>query len=136
MFCIVVLFFACDKQKEYIGAVYTIKNTSNQTISFDVTIRKGDKVICSGVKNGDVITCTVDANDSIIFTTARTWEDLKNHPNWFTKFEINPVNGIQMNDPYLPENWVKYYSLTSSTHDNSVPEYVFILNKESEKEGE
>jgi len=54
-----------------------------------------------------VFKCNVNANDSIIFGIYDSWEDLKNHPKWFTKFEISPVDGIQMNDPYLPENWVE-----------------------------
>ena len=67
---------------------------------------------------------------------------MKNHLNWFTKFEINPVDDIQMNDPYLPENWIKYskedtpvspfyedfkYSIS---HTDPLPSYLFILNKE------
>jgi len=35
----------------------------------------------------------VNANDSIIFSIFVSWEDLENHPNWFTKFEISIVDG-------------------------------------------
>ena len=110
IFFALMLFFACDKNEKTLDAYYYVKNTSNQTISFDVTVLPGEPVGFFGeaAMNGNVYTFTMNANDSVIFFVDRTWDDLNNHPNWFTKFDIKPVEGIQMNDPYLPENWVKY----------------------------
>ena len=143
MFFVTVLFFSCDKhivRYQGVDAYYFIKNTSNQTISFDITVPKGERVVTEGhgygLTSDSVYTFKVNANDSIVFVTfGNLWEDFKNPPNCFTQFEISPVNGIQMNDPYLPENWVEYKNPYSNAYGgdyktNSSTSYLFILNKE------
>ena len=139
MFCVVVLFFACNKDEHRVTAVYYIKNTSNQTIGFDVTTKRYEPLLYAGnavLKNDSVVMFSINANDSIFFAMDIIWDNLQNHPNWFTKFEINPVDGIQMNDPYLPANWVEYYHTSSGGQQlyggdyKSVPTYLFTLNKE------
>lgn len=45
-------------------------------------------------------------------------------PNkWFESFVITPVEGIEMNNPNLVENWVKYIK-------GGTPVYVFTINQE------
>ena len=140
MFCLIMLFFACNKNTEwYQGVVteYFIKNTSNQTINFDLTVPKGEEQVVTEshgyvLTSDSVYTFTVNANDSIIFYFSDSnLEDSENHLKWFTKFDILPVNGIQMNDAYLPENWVEYKSPYSNAYGgvNSTA-YLFVLNQE------
>jgi hypothetical protein len=127
MFCALMLLFACnndDFEGKPVAAFYYIKNTSNQTISFEVTVVQDEGFYL--FRNDSIFTFTVNANDSVIHPSFRTWEDFENHPDWFTKFEINPVNGIQMNDPYLPENWVKY-----NWENTPAPAYSFTLNNDN-----
>ena len=157
MFSVFMLFFACNKEwvsYQPVSAYYFVKNTSNQTISFDVSIVKGEPVVWMESGHGEqlvghysglqqiekgIYTFTVNANDSIIFGVSKAWEDLKNHPNWFTKFEISPVDGIRMSDPYLPEYWAKYGFYDGTYHDSPayggainkpVPAYLFSLNED------
>ena len=132
-----MMFFACDSDIVRIQGFttdYFIKNTSNQTINFELTVIKDELIYVSGKLTSDsVFTCQVNANDSIIISVlGSNWEDLKNHPNWFTEFKITPLDGIQMNDPYLPENWVEYKNPFSSSYkpDESIPAYSFTLNKD------
>ena len=149
IFCVIMLFFACDNnhyERKQLSAYYLVKNTSNQTISFDVSVKKGEPIAGLGwelqAENG-TFTCTVNANDSIIFGVFSIWDDLDNHPNWFTKFDIHSVDDIQMNDPYLSENWIKYHYEVPffgghegyrEAFPDSPPAYLLILNKEKEDE--
>ena len=144
MFCVIVLFFSCDKhivRYQGVDTYYFIKNTSNQTISFDITVPKGERVVTEGhgygLTSDSVYTFKVNANDSIIFLNISdsSLEDLENHLKWFIQFEISPLNGIQINDPYLPENWVEYKNPYSNAFGGdyktgSSTAYLFILNKE------
>ena len=137
-----MLFFACnnDDFKSYqVAAVYVVKNTSNQTIIFDVTPVEGMAMpgtLSTTVENGGY-RYALDANDSIAFMSLSTWEDMDNHPNWFTKFDINPVDDIQMNDPYLPENWEEHHFTVPADWGyyggdyKSASTYLFTLNNET-----
>ena len=167
MFCVVMLFFACDdsdydlQRFEYsstrVETYYFIKNTSNQPISFDVDLIQDERMIVAtghihvwdisnvptygfvavaSNKNVSRLSGVLNPNDSTVMSSYVRWEDLKNPPQWFTKLDIYPVEGIQMNDPYSPENWIKitdsypvYHSGTGNR--TSVPAYTFILNIEN-----
>ena len=49
-------------------------------------------------------------------------KDGENPQKWFSKFDIFPVEGIEMNNPNLAENWKK-------TSNDNVPTYTFTINK-------
>jgi len=114
LFFSTVLFFACGK--EYVMTEFYVKNTSNKTISFEASVMKSSQIL--GLHEVTE-TFTVHPNDSVL---ARKIEFLANNTKWFTRFIIYPVEGIQMNDPNIPENWIRY-------DRNNLPIYVFTLNK-------
>ena len=52
MFCVVMLFFSCERDIVKVQGVttdYFIKNTSNQTISFEVTVIKDEQIYVLGM---------------------------------------------------------------------------------------
>jgi hypothetical protein len=112
-----VVFFACSK--DYLKTEFYVKNTSSQTINFDITIVKHSTI--TGPYEIS-LPFTLNVNDSVLARRTEMKKDGKNPQEWFTKFVIHPVEGIQMNDPNLPENWIKY-------NTNDTPIYVFTLNK-------
>ena len=107
--------FACEK--EYPLTEFYVKNTSNKTIIFDASVLKGSSMPVENIQR-----FTVFANDSVLARRVGFKEDGKNPQKWFHKFIIYPVDGIEMNDPELPENWIKH-------NNNGTPTYVFTLNK-------
>ena len=109
-----VLFFACNKH--YVMTEFYVKNTSDKTISFEASVMKSSQILGPHEVSE---TFTVYPNDSVL---ARKIEFLADNTKWFTSFIIYPVEGIQMNDPNLPENWIKY-------NRNNLLIYVFTLNK-------
>jgi len=114
LFFSMVLFFACNKH--YVMTEFYVKNTSDKTISFEASVMKSSQILGPHEVSE---TFTVYPNDSVL---ARKIEFFADNTKWFTSFIIYPVEGIQMNDPNLPDNWIKYYK-------NSLPIYVFTLNK-------
>ena len=34
-------------------------------------------------------------------------KNTENPQKWFNRFKIFPVDGMEMNDPYKPENWIE-----------------------------
>jgi hypothetical protein len=117
LFFSIVLFFACSKD-EFLVTDFYVKNTSNKTISFDASILKRS----SDGYHELSLPFVVYANDSVLARRTEFSKDGKNPHKWFRKFIIHPVEGIEMNDPNLPENWIKY-------NTNGNPVYVFTLNK-------
>ncbi|HEY6914974.1 MAG TPA: hypothetical protein VI413_09885, partial [Paludibacter sp.] len=61
-------------------------------------------------------------NDSVLARNINYRKDGTAPQSWFKSFVITPVEGIEMNNPELAENWVKY-------NNNKIPTYVFTLNK-------
>jgi len=116
--CMAMVFFACGK--EYVKTEFYVKNSSSETINFEITIVKRSTI----TEPYEVsLPFTLNANDSILARRVEMQKDGKNPQEWFTKFVIYPVEGIQMNDPNLPENWIKY-------NTGDTPIYVFTLNKD------
>ena len=118
LFCSIILFVSCGEKerREFPMTNFYVKNTSDKTIRFDAS------VIQRGI--GEVsLPFTVHSNDSVLARRIGFLRDGDNPQKWFHRFVIHPVEGIQMNDPNLPENWVK-----SGTYDE--PIYVFTINKE------
>jgi hypothetical protein len=110
----IILFFACSK--DYVMTEFYVKNTSDKIINFEASVMKSSQIL-----GPHEVTefFTVHPNDSVL---ARKIEFLADNTKWFTSFKIYQVEGIQMNDPNLPENWIKY-------NRNNLPIYVFTLNK-------
>jgi len=98
---------------------FYVKNTSNKTISFSATVLK-----YSQLTDPYTVTETFDVypNDSVLARVVGYTKDGTDPQSWFKSFDITPVNGIEINDPNLAENWVKY-------NVNNTPTYVFKLNK-------
>src|SRR5690606_15509577 len=99
---------------------FIVKNTSDKTISFTAGVLKHSQMMGPHVITNSF---TVKPNDSVIARQTYFKRDGENPQNWFTDFDIFPVEGIELNDPKIRENWKK------PSKDN-VPTYTFTLNKE------
>ena len=119
LFCLAMLLSACNLFEDNVMTDFYVKNTSNKTISFEASVIKPSQI--SGPQEVS-LPFTVYPNDSVLARRISFRKDSEKPQKWFHKFIIHPVEGIRMNDPNLPENWIKY-----NTNDN--PVYVFTLNK-------
>jgi hypothetical protein len=117
LFCLVMIFFFCFLDS--IMTEFYVKNTSNKTISFEASIIKFSQITDPYEIS---LSFTVPPNESVLARKTEFQKDGKEPQKWFTKFVIHPVYGVEMNDPYLLENWVKYIK-------NDTPVYEFTLNK-------
>lgn len=117
IFLVVIFFTSCIdfNETEYPTTEFYVKNTSNKTIYFDAT------VVLFISKPAITSSFTVNPKDSVLARSVGIKTDAEPQI-WFKSFEIYPVEGIQMNDPNLSANWVKY-------NFNEKPTYVFTLNK-------
>ena len=113
----VVLSFSCTK--DHVMTEFYVKNTSSKTISFEATIVKPSTI--TGPYEV-TLPFTVNANDRVLARKIEFQKDGNDPQKWFTKFVIHSVEGIQMNDPNLSENWVK-------SNKDGTPVYEFTLNK-------
>lgn len=102
---------------------FIVKNTSDQPINFKAGVLKHSQIIGPQVIYNSF---TVNPNDSIIARQTFFRKDGENPQEWFTEFSISPVDGIDLNDPYLPENWKK-------SSKDQVPIYTFTLNRQKVK---
>jgi hypothetical protein len=91
---------------------FYVKNTSNKTIRFDASVIKFSQITDPYEVS---LPFTVYANDSVLARETRFSRDGKNPQRWFNTFVIHSVDGIEMNDPNLPKNWIKY-----NTNDNPI----------------
>ena len=98
---------------------FYVKNTSNKTITFTASVMKFSQIT-------DPYTVTisfdVNPNDSVLARKTGFKKDGTAPQSWFESFVITQVEGIEMNNPELSENWVKY-------NIDKIPTYVFTLNK-------
>lgn len=116
---IVLLFISCLPMTGSPMTAFTVKNTSNKPISFTASVIKMSQTFgAQEITNS----FTVKPNDSIIARQTYFKKDGENPQKWFSRFDIFPVEGIEMNDPNLPQNWKK------SSKDN-IPIYTFTINK-------
>lgn len=99
---------------------FIVKNTSDKPISFTASVIKMSQIMGPQEITNSF---TVKPHDSIIARQTYFKKDGENPQKWFEKFDIFPVDGIEMNNPNLPQNWKK------SSKDN-IPIYTFTLNKE------
>ena len=95
---------------------FYVKNTSDKTISFEASVMKSSEILGPHEVSEKF---TVLPNDSVLARKIRFLED---NTKWFTSFIIYPIEDIQMNDPNLPENWIKHKK-------DDLPIYVFTINK-------
>ena len=98
---------------------FIVKNTSDKPISFNANVIKMSQ---SFGRQEISNSFTVKPHDSIIARQTYFKKDGENPQKWFSKFDIFPVNGIELNNPTLSENWKKGVK-------DKVPTYTFILNK-------
>lgn len=98
---------------------FIVKNTTEKPISFSASVIKMSQTFGPQEITNSF---TVKAKDSIVVRQTYYEKDSENPQKWFSKFEIFPVDGIEMNNPNLPENWKK------SSKDN-IPIYTFTINK-------
>ena len=111
------LCFACSK--EYVMTEFCVKNTSDKTISFEASIIKFSQITDPYEVS---LLFTVQPNESVLARRVEYEKDGLEPQKWFSTFVIYPIEGIQMNDPNLAENWVK-------SDKEGTPVYEFTLNK-------
>ena len=112
-----LLCFACSK--ESITTEFYVKNTSTKTISFDASVIKFSQI----TDPYEVfLSFTVHPDEIVLARKTGFEKDGKEPQKWFNTFVIHPVDGIQMNDPNLAENWIK-------SNKDGTPTYTFTLNK-------
>lgn len=104
---------------DYPMTAFIVKNTSDKSISFTSSVIKYSQIMGTQLIE---VPFTVLPNDSVIVRQTRFKKDTKSPQAWFRSFKIFPTDGIEMNDPKIPTNWVK------SSKDN-IPIYTFTLNK-------
>lgn len=116
---ILLLFASCLPMTGSPMTAFIVKNTSDKPISFTASVVKMSQTFgAQEVTNS----FTVKPHDSIITRQTYFKKDGENPQKWFSRFDIFPVEGIEMNDPNLPQNWKKY------SKDN-IPIYTFTINK-------
>lgn len=116
---IFTIFVSCLPMTGSPMTAFIVKNTSDKPISFTASVIKMSQTLgAQEVTNS----FTVKPHDSIIARQTYFKKDGENPQKWFSKFDVFPVDGIELNNPNLPENWKK-----SSKED--VPTYTFTLNK-------
>lgn len=98
---------------------FIVKNTSDKPISFTAGVLKYSQIMGAQVITNSF---TVNPNDSIIARQTYFKRDGENPQSWFMEFNIFPVDGVELNDPKIPENWKK-------SSINNVPTYTFTLNE-------
>lgn len=98
---------------------FIVKNTSDKPITFTASVIKMSQTFGAQEINNSF---TVKPNDSIIARQTYFKKDGENPQKWFSKFDIFPVDGIEMNDPTVSGNWKK-------SSKDKVPTYTFTLNK-------
>ena len=115
----IVFFYACNIDENFPTTEFYVKNTSDKVIKFEASVMKQSELSGPQVVSLSFI---VNPNEIVLARKVGFAKDGKNPQSWFKEFIIHPVQGIQMNDPNLSENWIK--------DDSGVtPVYVFTLNK-------
>jgi hypothetical protein len=98
---------------------FFLKNSSEKPISMTIGVIKCSQSFgCQEYKNS----FTVKAKDSILGRNIYFKKNSEKPQSWFSSFEIFPVDGVEMNNPKLPENWKK-------SNNDKFQIYTFTLNK-------
>jgi len=119
--CILSLFVSCFEleDNDSVSVSFYVKNTAENPISFSTTIWKFSQINGMYKVTSDY---TVNSGDSVLARKATYSSDVIEPNKWFESFVITPVEGIEMSNPNLVENWVKYIR-------DGLPVYVFTLNQ-------
>ena len=116
---ILLFFIGCITLPGEANTAFIIKNTSDKPITATIGVIKCSQAFgCQEYKNA----FTFKAKDSMIVRQTIFKKDSEKPQSWFSSFEIFPIDGIEINNPKLPENWKK------STKDK-YQIYTFTINK-------
>ncbi len=96
---------------------FYVKNNSNKVIRFKSSVLKYSSITAPYLVT---VPFTIQPHDSVLARYVGAKENTKTPQSWFKKFIIQPVDGVKINDPNLPENWKKYF-------DKDGPFYTFII---------
>ena len=112
-------FVSCIALPGEANTAFILKNTSEQPINMTIGVIKCSTSFgCQEYKNA----FTVKAKDSIVARQTIFKKDTEKPQSWFSTFDIFPVDGIEMNDPKLAQNWKK-------SNKDKIQIYTFTLNK-------
>ena len=110
---------ACIALPGEANTAFIIKNTSDKPINTTIGVIKCSQAFgCQEYKNA----FTIKAKDSIIARQTIFKKDSEKPQSWFSSFEIFPIDGVEMNNPKLPENWKK-------SNKDKFQIYTFTINK-------
>jgi len=101
----------------YETTTFYVKNNSDKPINFQASVIKRNSTGPYEINNA----FTVLPKDSLLTRQVGYKKDTENPHKWFNKFIIFPVKGIEMNDPYKAENWIK------GINEKGKPIYTFII---------
>jgi len=102
----------------YTVTSFYVKNNTDKTVNFKAAVMKYSSM-------GEfemTVPFTVLPNDSVLARRAKFRNDILPH-QWFTQFIIFPVDGVLLNDPNIPENWIR------SADKKGKPVYSFNIAK-------
>lgn len=120
LFITILFLVSCFPLPGERNTAFFVKNTSNKPISFTSSVLKHSQTMGSHIIENSF---TVKPNDSILARNIYFKRDGENPQAWFREFNIFPVDGIEMNNPKLPENWKKH-------NKEKYQFFTFTLNKE------
>ena len=86
----------------YTMSTFYVKNTSEKQINFNASVVKYSQMGPYLLN----VPFTIKAKDSVLARKVKMRTDLSAE-NWFEKFEIFPIDGLEFNDPKNPQNWIK-----------------------------
>lgn len=81
---------------------FYVKNDSDKAIDFQATVMKHSTAGPFEM----TVPFTVQPQDSVLARQVGFRKDVA-PKQWFVRFRISPVEGVQINDPYRSENWKK-----------------------------
>ena len=86
----------------YTMSTFYVKNKSEKQINFNASVVKYSQMGPYLLN----VPFTIKAKDSVLARKVKMRTDLSAE-NWFEKFEIFPIDGLEFNDPKNPQNWIK-----------------------------
>jgi hypothetical protein len=96
---------------------FHVKNNSTQAINFKASVIKRNSMGPFEMTNA----FTVTAKDSVLVRQVSFKRESESPQNWFSKFTIFPIEGLEMNDPNTPGNWIQ------GVNQNGKPFYTFTI---------
>ncbi|TCN52471.1 hypothetical protein [Flavobacterium circumlabens] len=96
---LILTFMSCGS---YTMSTFYVKNTSDREVNFSAAVVKYSQMGPFLLN----VPFTVKPNDSVLARKVKMRNDVSPE-NWFQKFEIFPVDGVEYNDPKESQNWIK-----------------------------